>query len=239
MVAKPLKDQNHLFHSIPPGEWERLVPHIEPVDLPLGKLLCEPGMQLGHAYFPATAIISILYELEDGTSAEVATVGNEGLIGISIFMDGGTTTSTAMVKSAGLGYRIKSDVLLREFSQCAPLMHLLLRFTQALMTQMTQIAVCNRHHLLEQQLCRILLVNLDRLPGNELVMTQELIASLLGVRREGITEAALKLQKAGLIKYARGHISILDRAGLEHRTCECYEIVKREYERLLPNRMAT
>ncbi|MBU3629091.1 Crp/Fnr family transcriptional regulator [Polynucleobacter sp. AP-Reno-20A-A9] len=239
MSVETLKDQNHLFHSIPPGEWERLVPHIEPVDLPLGKVLCNPGMKLSHAYFPVTAIISILYEFEDGASTEVAVIGNEGLVGISIFMDGGTTTSTAMVKSAGMGYRIKSEILLREFSQCAPLMHLLLRFTQALMTQMTQTAVCNRHHLMEQQLCRALLVNLDRLPGNEIAMTQELIASLLGVRREGVTEAALKLQKDGLIKYSRGHITILDRAGLERRTCECYGIVKHEYERLLPNGIAT
>lgn len=235
---KPLKDQNHLFHSIPDMEWKRLLPHLEAVDLPLEKVLCEPNMKMSHVYFPSTAVVSILHELENGSSAEVAAVGNEGLIGFSIFMGGGTTSSTATVKSAGLGYRIQSSILLQEFNQCVPLMHLLLRFTQALITQMTQMAVCNRHHALEKQLCRLLLVNLDRLPSNELVMTQGLIAMLLGVRREGVTEAALNIQKDGLIKYARGHITILDRPGLEKRTCECYQVVKTEYERLLPEKLA-
>lgn len=238
MPTKILKDQNHLFHSIPQAEWDRFLPYIETVEMPLGMVLCRPGMKLSYAYFPSTSIVSILHDLEDGTSAEVAAVGNEGLIGISIFMGGGTTSSSAVVKSAGLGYRIRSDLLLKEFNHSPPLMHLLLRFTQALIAQVTQIAVCNRHHLLEQQLCRLLLINFDRLKGNELVMTQELIASLLGVRREGVTEAALHIQRDGLIKYARGHITILDRLGLESRACECYKVVKAEYFRLLPETMA-
>lgn len=238
MLAIPLKDQNHLFHSIPAVEWERLLPHIESVDMPLGMILCEPGMKLSHAYFPSTAIVSLLHELENGASAEVAAVGNEGLIGISIFMGGGTSSTTSTVKSAGLGYRIKSSVLLEAFNVSAPLMHLFLRFTQALITQITQTAICNRHHVLDQQLCRLLLINLDRLPDNQLVMTQELIARLLGVRREGVTEAALKIQSAGFIRYARGHVTILDRLGLERRSCECYQVVKTEYQRLLPERMA-
>ncbi|SMC79148.1 Crp/Fnr family transcriptional regulator [Polynucleobacter kasalickyi] len=238
MLKTPLKDQNHLFHSIPTSEWERLLPHIEAVEMPLGMVMSEPGMKLSHAYFPSTAIVSVLHALENGTSAEVAAIGNEGLIGISIFMGGGTSSSSCIVKSAGLGYRIKSHILLEEFNYSTPLMHLFLRFTQALITQITQTAVCNRHHLLEQQLCRLLLVNLDRLPSNQLLMTQELIARLLGVRREGVTEAALKIQSAGFIKYARGQVTILDRIGLEKRSCECYKVVKTEYQRLLPERMA-
>ena len=200
--------------------------------------MIEPGMKLSFAYFPSTAIVSILHELENGSSAEVAAVGNEGLVGISIFMGGGTTRSSCIVKSAGYGYRIKAKVLLEEFNYSVELMHLFLRFTQALITQITQTAVCNRHHLLEQQLCRLLLINLDRLPDNQLFMTQELIARLLGVRREGITEAALKIQSAGFIKYSRGHVTILDRLGLESRACECYQVVKKEYQRLLPERIA-
>lgn len=239
MLNKPLKKQNQVFNAIPEEEWERLLPHIERVHLPLGKVICEPDMKLAYAYFPVTTIISLLHELENGTSAEFAVVGNEGLIGFSIFMGGGTTSSTAVVNTAGIAYRIPSATLLNEFNQCAPLMHLLLRFTQALITQMSQTAVCNRHHRLEQQLCRFLLENSDRLLSNELTMTQELIAKLLGVRREGITEMALRIQKAGLIKYARGHITILDRSGLEHRTCECYQVVKSEYGRLLPEKIAT
>lgn len=193
---------------------------------------------MSHVYFPSSAIVSLLYALEDGSSAEIAIVGNEGAIGISIFMGGESTTSRAVVQSAGRGYRIKSAIVLGEFNRSGPVMHLLLRYTQALITQMTQTAVCNRHHSLDQQFCRWLLLSLDRLTSNELVMTQELIANMLGVRREGVTEAALKVQKAGLIKYARGRITILDRAGLEHRTCECYQVVKTEYERLLPEKMA-
>lgn len=238
MLNKPLQNQNQLFNAIPKDEWEKLLPYIEMVHLPLGKVICEPDMKLAYAYFPATAVISLLHELENGTSAEVAVVGHEGLIGISIFMGGVSTSSTAVVNSAGTAYRIPAAILLNEFNHCAPLMHLLLRFTQALITQMTQTAVCNRHHRLEQQLCRFLLENSDRLSCNEMTMTQELIAKLLGVRREGVTEMALRIQKAGLIKYARGHITILDRVGLEHRTCECYQVVKSEYKRLLPERIA-
>ena len=237
-MTSPIKVQNHLFSCIPNHEWERLLPHIEKVEMPLGMAMIEPDMKLSHAYFPATAIVSILHELENGTSAEVAAVGNEGLVGISIFMGGGTTRSSCMVKSAGYGYRIKAKVLLEEFNYSVELMHLFLRFTQALITQITQTAVCNRHHLLEQQLCRLLLINLDRLPDNQLFMTQELIARLLGVRREGITEAALKIQSAGYIKYSRGHVTILDRLGLESRSCECYQVVKIEYLRLLPETVA-
>lgn len=238
METKAIKDHNHLFHSIPNDDWERLLPHIEAIDLPLGKVLYEPGIKMSHVYFPFSAIVSLLYALENGSSAEIAVVGNEGAVGISIFMGGESTTSRAVVQSAGQGYRIKSSIFLAEFNRSGPVMHLLLRYTQALITQMSQTAVCNRHHTLDQQFCRWLLFSLDRLSSNELVMTQELIANMLGVRREGVTEAALKVQKAGLIKYARGHITILDRAGLEHRTCECYQVVKTEYERLLPEKIA-
>lgn len=238
MDFKVVKDSNYLFHSIPDEDWERILPHIEAVDLELGKVLYEPGNKMSHVYFPSTAIVSLLYELENGSSAEIAVVGNEGVVGISIFMGGESTSSRAVVQSAGKGYRIQSGILLREFNKSVPVMHLLLRYTQALITQMSQTAVCNRHHSLDQQLCRWLLLSIDRLRSNELIMTQELIANMLGVRREGVTEAALKLQKAKLIKYARGHITILDRPGLENRTCECYQVVKSEYERLLPNKMA-
>lgn len=238
METKILKDQNHLFHSIPQEEWNRLLPHIEQVDLPLGKVLYEPGVKMNYLYFPVSAIVSLLYALENGSSAEIAVAGNEGVVGISIFMGGDSTSSRAVVQSAGMGYRIKSSILMQEFNRAGPVMHLLLRYTQALITQMSQTAVCNRHHSLDQQFCRWLLLSLDRLTGNELIMTQELIANMLGVRREGVTEAALKVQKAGFIKYARGHITILDRKGLENRTCECYQVVKSEYERLLPEKMA-
>lgn len=239
MELKYLKAQNHLFQYIPIVEWERLLPNIEPIELPLGKVLYEPGTKMSHVYFPSTAIVSLLYALENGSSAEIAIVGNEGVVGISIFMGGESTSSRAVVQSAGLGYKIRSSLLLEEFNKGGPVMHLLLRYTQALITQMAQTAVCNRHHTLDQQFCRWLLLSLDRLPSNELVMTQELIANMLGVRREGVTEAALKVQKAGLIKYSRGHITVLDRPGLEHRTCECYQVVKAEYDRLLPNKIAT
>lgn len=238
MDTKILRDSNDLFHSIPEAEWERLLPHIEPSILPLGKVLYEPGMKMTHVYFPSNAIISILYALENGSSAEIAVVGREGVVGISIFMGGDSTSTRAVVQSAGTGYKIKSKVILEEFNRSGPVMHLFLRYTQALITQMSQTAVCNRHHTLDQQFCRWLLLSLDRLISNELVMTQELIANMLGVRREGVTEAALKVQKAGLIKYARGHITILDRSGLEHRTCECYQVVKTEYDRLLPEKLA-
>jgi CRP-like cAMP-binding protein len=215
---------NNLLACLPPAEWKVLEPHLEWVEMPLGKVLCEAGSTISHVYFPATAIVSLLYVMENGASAEIAVVGNEGIVGISLFMGGDSTTSRAVVQSAGEGYRLKS----------MPLMHLLLRYTQALMSQMSQTAVCNRHHNMDQQLCRWLLLSLDRLRGNELVMTQELIANMLGVRREGVTEGAIKLQKAGLIRYARGRITVLDRIGLEARSCECYAVVKNEYDRLLP-----
>jgi CRP-like cAMP-binding protein len=233
-----LKDRNYLFHCIPDKEWDRLVPYIEQVSLPLGKVLYEPGTKMNHVYFPSSAIVSLLYALENGSAAEIAVVGNEGIVGISIFMGGESTSSRAVVQSAGIGYRIPSRLILNEFNNAGPVMHLLLRYTQALITQMSQTAVCNRHHSLDQQFCRWLLLSLDRLTSNELVMTQELIANMLGVRREGVTEAALRVQKAGFIKYSRGHITILDRKGLEQRTCECYAVVKAEYERLLPNKLA-
>jgi CRP-like cAMP-binding protein len=199
----------------------------------------ESGATLTHVYFPTTALVSLLYVMEDGASAEIAVVGNEGIVGISLFMGGGSTPSRAVVQSAGEGLRLDAKTLKTESDRNGPVLHLLLRYTQALITQMAQTAVCNRHHTLDQQLCRWLLLSLDRLEGNELAMTQELIANMLGVRREGVTEAALKLQHAGLIRYARGHITVLDRAGLEKRTCECYAVVKKEYDRLLPEKLAT
>jgi CRP-like cAMP-binding protein len=198
----------------------------------------EAGGTLTHVYFPTTAIVSLLYVMESGASAEIAVVGNEGIVGISLFMGGDSTPSRAVVQSAGSGFRLKAQVMKDEFDRAGPVLHLLLRYTQALITQMAQTAVCNRHHSLDQQLCRWLLLSLDRLQGNELVMTQELIANMLGVRREGVTEGALKLQKAGLIRYARGHITVLDREGLENRSCECYAVVKKEYSRLLPSKLA-
>ncbi len=202
--------------------------------MPLGQVLYESGATLSHVYFPTTSIVSLLYVMENGASAEIAVVGNEGIIGISLFMGGESTPSRAVVQSAGHGVRLKSQLMKDEFDRSGPVMHLFLRYTQALITQMAQTAVCNRHHSLDQQLCRWLLLSLDRLQTNELIMTQELIANMLGVRREGVTEGALKLQEAGLIKYARGRITVLDRPGLEKRTCECYAVVKREYDRLLP-----
>ncbi len=238
MKTTSIKNQNELFRYIPDEEWGRLLPHVEFVDLPLGKVLYEPGLKMRYVYFPSTAIVSLLYTAEDGSSAEIAIVGREGVVGISIFMGGESTSSRAVVQSSGFGYRISSSPILDEFNKSGPVMHLLLRYTQALITQMSQTAVCNRHHTLDQQFCRWLLLSIDRLSGNELVMTQELIANMLGVRREGVTGAALKMQKAGLIRYARGHITILDRAGLEQRTCECYRVVKEEYDRLLPQKMA-
>jgi CRP-like cAMP-binding protein len=233
-----LKNQNLLFRSIPNDAWQRLLPHIEAFDMPLGLVLSESGAKKSHIYFPIDAIISLLYNLENGCSAEIAIIGNEGCVGVSIFMGGNSTLTTAVVQSAGKSYRIKANIMMEEFNKTSAVMHLLLRYTQALITQMTQTAVCNRHHSLDQQLCRWLLLSLDRLPSNELVMTQELIANMLGVRREGVTRAALKIQKAGLIKYARGHITILDRLGLEKRSCECYQVVRTECDRLLPEKIA-
>ncbi len=226
--------RNHLLAALPPAEWERWRPLLEPVDMPLGEVIYESGATLSHVYFPATSIVSLLYVMESGASAEIAVVGNEGVVGISLFMGGESTTSRAVVQSAGAGYRLRSSVVKREFNLAGMAMHLLLRYTQALITQMSQTAVCNRHHSLDQQLCRWLLLSLDRLDGLELVMTQELIANMLGVRREGVTEAALRLQRLGMIRYARGRITVLDRPALEARTCECYAVVRREYERLLP-----
>jgi CRP-like cAMP-binding protein len=226
--------QNHLLASLPAEAYERLMPNLELVSMPLGNVLYESGSELRHVYFPTTAIISLLYVMLDGASAEIGVVGNEGIIGVALFMGGETMPNRAVVQSAGHAYRLKGQLLKQEFNRSGELQHLLLRYTQALLTQMSQTAVCNRHHSLDQQLCRWLLLSLDRLPDNELVMTQELIANMLGVRREGVTEAAGKLQDAGLIKYQRGHITVLDRAGLEARSCECYQVVKTEYDRLLP-----
>jgi CRP-like cAMP-binding protein len=223
-----------LLSALPLAELERWRPKLERIELPLGKVLYESGGTMSHVYFPTTAIVSLLYVMEDGASAEIAVVGNEGLVGVSLFMGGGSTPSRAVVQSAGAGFRLPATALKEEFERSGPVMHLLLRYTQALITQMAQTAVCNRHHSLDQQLCRWLLLSLDRLQCDELVMTQELIANMLGVRRGGVTEAALKLQEAGLIRYARGHITVLNREGLEKRTCECYAVVKKEYDRLLP-----
>lgn len=238
MRIPPDQASNQLLASMPEAEWQRVAPLLEAVDLPLGLVLYESGSKMGHVYFPINAIVSLLYVLENGASAEIAVVGNEGLVGIALFMGGETTPSRAVVQSAGRGYRLRAADIKEEFNRSGPVLHLLLRYTQALITQMAQTAVCNRHHSLDQQLCRWLLLSLDRLSGNELVMTQELIANMLGVRREGVTEAALKLQKLDLIKYARGHITVLDRDGLEARVCECYAVVKKEYDRLLPNHLA-
>ena len=230
--------QNQLLAALLEVEFQRWLPQLEPVELALGQVLYESGATMPYVYFPTDAIVSLLYVLEDGASAEIAVVGFEGLVGISIFMGGGSTPSRAVVQSAGSGYRMRADAMKLEFARSGPVMHLLLRYTQALITQMAQTAVCNRHHSLDQQLCRWLLLSLDRLQCNQLVMTQELIANMLGVRREGVTEAALKLQRAGLISYARGRINVLDRPGLEGRTCEYYEVVKKEYDRLLPKGVA-
>jgi CRP-like cAMP-binding protein len=226
--------QNHLLAALPPPERARLFPHLELVPMPLGKVLYEPGDLLRHVYFPLDSIISLLYVMEDGASAEISVVGNEGLIGVALFMGGETTPSRAIVQSAGHAYRLVGQRLKDEFHRNGELQQLLLRYTQALLTQMAQTAVCNRHHSVDQQLCRWLLLSLDRLPTNQLTMTQELIANMLGVRREGVTEAAGKLQKLGAIRYARGRITVLDRPQLEQLCCECYAVVKKETDRLLP-----
>jgi CRP-like cAMP-binding protein len=226
--------QNHLLDALPAGDYERIAPHLELIPMHLGEVLYEPGVRLRYVYFPTTSIVSLLYVLEDGASAEIAIVGNEGMLGISLFMGGDTTPSHAVVQSAGHGFRLKAELLKTEFGRFGPTMHVLLRYTQALLTQMAQTAVCNRHHSVDQQLCRWLLLSLDRLSSNELSMTQELIANMLGVRREGVTEAAGKLQDVGLIRYRRGTITVLDRPRLEARSCECYQVVKTEFDRLLP-----
>jgi CRP-like cAMP-binding protein len=226
--------QNHLLAALPAEDLERVEAELKLVPLALGDVLYESGTRQRRVYFPSTAIVSLLYMMADGASAEIAVVGNEGIIGVSLFMGGETTTSRAVVQSAGHAYQLSSKILKEEFTRGGAMQHLLLRYTQALLTQMAQTAVCNRHHSLDQQLCRWLLLSLDRLSGNELIMTQELIANMLGVRREGVTEAAGNLQSAGLIKYSRGRITVLDRPGLEARTCECYAVVKKEFDRLLP-----
>jgi CRP-like cAMP-binding protein len=231
--------QNLLLAALPNADYERLLPHLEQVPLELGRALYESGSHQGYVYFPTTSIVSLLYVMEDGSSAEIAIVGKEGVVGIALFMGGESTPSRAVVQSAGYGYRLRPGVLISEFGQGGHLQHLLLRYTQALITQMAQTAVCNRHHAVEKQLCRWLLLSLDRLASNELIMTQELIANMLGVRREGVTEAAGHLQTAGLIHYSRGRITVLDRPKLEARVCECYAVVKREYDRLLPHIAAT
>jgi CRP-like cAMP-binding protein len=233
LTAAHSPQQNHLLAALPAAEFERLLPHLELVPMPLGEALYESGGRLKHVYFPTTSIVSLLYVMESGASAEIAVVGNEGILGVSLFMGGETTPSRAVVQSAGFGYRLKAQVLKDEFNRAGPVLRLLLRYTQALITQMSQTAVCNRHHSLEQQLCRWLLLSLDRLPTNELVMTQELIANMLGVRREGVTEAAGNLQRAGLIHYSRGRITVTNRPGLERDVCECYAVVRKEFERLL------
>ena len=238
-AAAPSPRKNQLLAALPDAEWQRWLPQLEPVELTLGQILYESGSTLSHVYFPTTTLVSLLYVMENGASAEIAVVGNEGMVGISLFMGGESTPSRAVVQSSGQGFRLKAQAIREESSRAGPVLHLLLRFTQALITQMTQTAACNRHHSVDQQLCRWLLLSLDRLQGNHLVMTQELIANMLGVRREGVTEAAGKLQNVGLIRYARGRITVVDRPGLEQRTCECYAVVKKEYDRLLPEKLAT
>ena len=234
MAAAPELAQNHLLAALSTGVLQRWLPNLERVDMPLGDVLYEAGETSRYVYFPTTSIVSLLYLMENGASAEIAVVGNEGMVGISLFMGGGSTSSRALVQSAGTGFRMPADKFKKEFDRSSAVLHLLLRYTQALITQMAQTAVCNRHHSLDQQLCRWLLLSLDRLQGDKLEMTQKLIANMLGVRREGVTQAALHLQEAGLIRYVRGHITVLDRQQLETRSCECYAVVKKEYHRLLP-----
>lgn len=231
-------EENHLLAALPKAERAHIFAHLDPVKFVLDDVLYESGIELRYVYFPVTSILSLLYVMEDGASAEIAVVGNEGMLGVSLFMGGQGTPSRAIVTSAGDGFRLKAQFLKDEFKRAGSLQRLLLCYSQALITQISQTAVCNRHHSLDQQLCRWLLLSLDRLPSNELIMTQELIASMLGVRREGVTEAARKLQSAGLIHYRRGHITVMDRAGLEARVCECYQVVKTEVDRLLPDRCA-
>jgi CRP-like cAMP-binding protein len=239
MPARRTPKQNRLLAALPAAELARLAPHLERVSLPLGAVIYESGAEQGHVYFPASGIVSLLHVMNDGAAAEIAVVGNEGMVGVALFMGGETTPSRAIVQSAGSAFRLSGQLVKREFTRAGAMQHLLLRYTQALLTQMAQTAVCNRHHSVDQQLCRWLLLSLDRLPSSELTMTQELIANMLGVRREGVTEAAGKLQSAGLIHYSRGRITVLDRPGLEARACECYDVVKRESDRLLPYTPAT
>lgn len=236
MTATPNPRENHILRALPQAEFERLEPHLKLVPMPLGAVLYESGAALRHIYFPTNCIVSLLYGLQNGASAEIAVVGNEGAIGVSLFMGGETTPSRAVVQSAGQAYRLPGKRLKEEFNRHGEMLHILLRYTQSLLTQMFQTAVCNRHHSLEQQLCRWLLLSLDRLPSNELKMTQELIANMLGVRREGVTEAAGKLQALEVIRYSRGKITVLDRPQLEAMSCECYAVVRKESDRLAPPR---
>ena len=229
---------NQLIAALPEAALARWLPHLELAHMPLGAVIYESGCEMTHMYFPTTSIVSLLYVMRSGASAEIAVVGHEGVVGLPLIMGGGSTPSRALVQSAGEGFRFAASLMLQEFERSAPVMHLLLRYTQSLITQMAQTAACNRHHSLDQQLCRWLLLSLDRLDSNELVMTQELIANMLGVRREGVTEAAGRLHKAGIIDYHRGRIIVLDRDRLERRACECYAVVRRECERLLPATIA-
>jgi CRP-like cAMP-binding protein len=238
MITIAEATQNHLLAALPKDILQRWLPNLEGIDMPLGAVLHQSGENVDFVYFPTAALVSLDYVLQDGASAEIAVVGCEGVVGIFVVMGDGTTTSRALVQSGGQGIRMPAQEFKAEFNRSAPVLHLMLRYIQALITQMTQTAVCNRHHSLDQQLCRLLLLSLDRLHGDELIMTQELIAKMLGVRREGVHEAAHKLQDAGLIHYSRGHINVLDRKELERRSCECYATVKREYDRLLPDRPA-
>ena len=234
MHENPRLQQNHLLAALSPEVTARLVPHLDLISLPLGKVLYESGGALRHVYFPTDSIVSLLYVMESGASAEISVVGNEGLVGVAVFMGGESTPSRAIVQSAGSAYRLPGQQLKDEFNRHGEMLQLMLRYTQALITQMAQTAVCNRHHTIDEQLCRWLLLSLDRLPDNRLTMTQELIANMLGVRREGVTEAAGKLQRVGVIEYSRGHITVLDRVKLEKLSCECYAVVKKETDRLLP-----
>lgn len=237
--SNPCPKQNRLLAALPADDYARLVADLELVPMLVGDVICESGATMSHAYFPASAIVSLQYVMENGSSAEIAGVGNEGVVGIPLFMGGETTLSRSIVQTGGYGYRLRQAVFLEEFNRAGAMMRLLLRYTQALITQMALTAACNRRHTLEQQLCRWFLLTLDRMSGNELIITQELIASMLGVRREGVTEAAGKLQRAGIINYRRGHITVLERAGLNLRTCECYEVVRKEFDRLLPGDTVT
>jgi CRP-like cAMP-binding protein len=239
MGLTPDPRQNWLLAALAEAEWERVSPHLQPVTLELGDVLFDSGGKPSHVFFPTTAIVSLLYVMENGASAEIAVVGNEGLVGISLFMGGQSTSSQAVVQAAGDGFRLPASVLMQEFNRGGPVLHLLLRYTQALITQMAQTSVCNRHHALDQQLCRWLLLTLDRLHSSELVMTQELLSNILGVRRASISDAASQLQRDGLISYERGRISVLNRSAVEGRSCECYAVVKKEYDRLLPDMKAT
>jgi CRP-like cAMP-binding protein len=238
MTTSPDPRKNQLLAALPEPELQRWQPHLEYVDMRLGEVLYEAGSILSHVYFPTTAIVSLLYVMQNGESAEIAVVGNDGVVGISLFMGCDSTSSRALIQSAGGAYRLGAQLMKEEFDRGGPVLHLLLRYTQALITQMVQTAACNRHHSLDQQLCRWLLLSLDRLQGTDMMMTQDLIANMLGVPRDGATEGALKLQTAGLINYTQGRIRVLDRGGLEKRTCECYAVVKKEYDRLLPHQLA-